>query len=257
MIINCKTPTMIRIYLYTFLLISIFSCKNQNNNATNRLKDLQNQTDASDKDFNKLTINQEAVYPYLNYEPESFEKDKEYALLIFLHGAGERGTDLEMLKVHGPPMQITNGKKFDCHVLAPLCPLEVWWDEDRLEETLKDFMNKHKVDKQKIYLTGLSMGGYATWKWACKYPDHFAAIAPICGGGDPENVKAIKDIPTWAFHGAKDKVVDISESQKMVDALIAIDAEPKFTIYPEANHNSWTETYNNPEFYKWLFSHTK
>lgn len=197
------------------------------------------------------------IYKYLSFEPDNYNPDSECALMIFLHGAGERGENLEMLKVHGPPMQIQNGKKFDCLILAPLCPKEVWWDVERLEQTLKAYMDLHKIDKSRIYLTGLSMGGYATWKWSCKYPDHFAAIAPICGGGDPENVAAIKNMPTWAFHGAKDDVVDISESQIMIDALLKIKAEPKFTIYPEADHNSWTETYDNPEFYKWFFSHKR
>lgn len=203
------------------------------------------------------TINQEAVYKYLSYEPENYDSNKETDLLIFLHGAGERGTNLDSVKVHGPPKQIENGKNFDCLVLAPQCPLGVWWDEDRLEETLRSYMSNHKINPRKIYLTGLSMGGYATWKWSCKHPEHFAAIAPICGGGDPENASAIKDMPIWAFHGAKDMVVNISESQAMIDALIALGANPKFTIYPDADHDSWTETYDNPEFYEWLFSHSR
>ena len=191
------------------------------------------------------------------FMPEDYDAEQTYPLMIFLHGAGERGTDLEMLKVHGPPKLITEGRKFPCYVLAPLCPKDVWWDVEKLNSTLDQFLESHKVDTDRIYLTGLSMGGYGTWLWSCKYPERFAAIAPICGGGNPEDVAAIKDIPTWVFHGAEDEVVLISESQKMVDALEVIGHRPKFTIYPEADHDSWTETYNNEELYSWMFTQKK
>ncbi len=196
-------------------------------------------------------------YKYLVFEPDGFEIEGTYPLLIFLHGAGERGEDLEKLKVHGPPKLIESGQKFECLVLAPLCPEEVWWDIEKLETLLTYIKSKYNIDSKRIWLTGLSMGGYGTWLWSSAYPDNFAAIAPICGGGDEEKVTHIKDIPVWAFHGAKDDVVLLSESQKMIDALESIGARPKFTIYPDADHDSWTKTYNNPEFFKWLFSHKK
>ncbi len=196
-------------------------------------------------------------YDYLLFEPEEYDANASYSLLIFLHGSGERGDDKNKLRVHGPPMQISKGQSFPGYVLAPQCPFDVWWTVERLEATLQKILAEYKVDKSRIYLTGLSMGGYGTWKWACRYPEHFAAIAPICGGGDPEDVQVLRDIPIWAFHGAKDEVVPLSESQKMIDALTEHDIKAKLTVYPEADHDSWTETYDNPEFYKWLYSWEK
>jgi len=221
--------------------------------------------------FNKTTVNRTkvqkeanavkstAVYPYLLTHPKGYETNvyEHYPLIIFLHGAGERGTDLELVKKHGPPKQVAAGQDIPAMVLSPQGPEGVYWTVDRLEETLKEVLSSNRVDKSRIYLTGLSMGGYGTWSWAAKYPEHFAAIAPICGGGEPKTAKTIKDIPTWVFHGAKDQVVPLSESERMVEALKKIGSNPKFTIYPEANHDSWTATYDNPEFYKWLFAQSR
>lgn len=202
------------------------------------------------------TNSDKKIYSYKIETPENFEanSDKKYPLLIFLHGAGERGEDLSMLGVHGPLKLMKEGKKFEAIVLAPLCPNDVWWKTELLQNTLEEVLKQYHMDKQRIYLTGLSMGGYGTWLWAGKYPKQFKRIAPICGGGNLDDARQLSQIPIWAFHGAKDDVVLPQESQKMIDAIRAIGGQPKLTIYPEANHDSWTETYENEEFWNWFLN---
>lgn len=178
--------------------------------------------------------------------------------MLFLHGAGERGNNLKQLKKHGPPKIVTR-KELPFIIASPQCPKNDWWsDPQRIEglnTLIDDLIKRYPIDKQRIYLTGLSMGGYGTWHLAAAYPDKFAAIAPICGGGNPKDAGKLANLPTWAFHGAKDNVVPLERSQEMVDALKKAGGDVTFTVYPNANHDSWTKTYNNPELYKWLLSH--
>ena len=122
---------------------------------------------------------------------------------------------------------------------------------------LDDITSRYDVDTKRIYLTGLSMGGFGAWELACEYPERFAAVVPICGGGQPYLVDNLKDVPVWAFHGAKDKVVDVRKSKEMVDALKACGGDVKLTIYREAEHDSWTQTYDNKKLYDWLLKHRK
>ena len=194
---------------------------------------------------------------YLLYLPKDYAKRDGWPLMVFLHGAGERGNDLEQLKVHGPPKLIAEGKDFPCIVVAPQCAKNTRWYPQALIELIDQVANEHEIDKSRIYLTGLSMGGSGTWTLAAEYPKVFAAIAPICGRGRPEKAEAYVDIPVWVFHGAKDERVKIEESEKMVAAIKAAGGDPKFTVYPDAEHDSWTETYDNPEFYEWLFKQKK
>ncbi len=194
---------------------------------------------------------------YLLYLPKGYGKEKkEWPLVLFLHGSGERGNDLQLVKKHGPTKLVEQGKEFPFILVSPQCPEGSWWAVDILDGLLKEIEEKYDVDKNRIYVTGLSMGGYGTWSLAMKYPHRFSAIAPICGGGNERTVCKLKDMPIWVFHGVKDNVVPIYESQKLVDALKKCGNDVKFTIYPEANHDSWTETYNNPELYEWLLSHS-
>ena len=195
---------------------------------------------------------------YLLFLPADYEnKSEKWPMILFLHGAGERGDNLSQVKVHGPPKLINNGENFPFIIVSPQCPEDKWWDTDVLNELLKDVMKSYRVDKNRIYLTGLSMGGYGTWDMAQKYPSRFAAIAPICGSGNPELVERIKHLPIWVFHGAKDKVVPVKKSQDMVDALKKVGGNVKFAIYPEAGHDSWTETYSNPALYDWFLKHNR
>ena len=197
------------------------------------------------------------IYPSKSFTPESSNSSESLPLLIFLHGAGERGSDLDKLGLHGPLKELDAGREFDCLIWAPLCPEDVWWEVDKLQASFEKFLSEHNVDMDRIYLTGLSMGGYASWHWACARPDLFAAFAPICGGGNTEDVEAIVNLPVWVFHGEKDDVVSIEESRKMVKALQEAGGSPRFTTYPEAYHDSWTMTYSNDKFYEWLFSFSK
>jgi len=197
---------------------------------------------------------------YLLSLPEGYgeEDGKSWPLVVFLHGAGERGADLEKVKIHGPPKRVEAGRAFPFILASPQCPEGGWWTQqpvlelvDHLEETLD-------VDPDRIYLTGLSMGGYGTWHFACQAPDRFAAIAPICGGGLPYHMRRITDLPVWAFHGALDRAVPLEESLRLVRELQKHGNESvKLTVYPEAGHDSWTESYDNPEFYDWLLSHAR
>lgn len=196
---------------------------------------------------------------YLLYLPEDYAKDpaKKWPLILFLHGAGERGSDLEKVKKHGPPKLIAKGKQFPFIIVSPQCPDGKWWSTDESFLLLDEIQEKYRVDKHKTYLTGLSMGGFATWSMAGSQPERFAAIAPVCGGGEPILAGRMKEIPIWAFHGAKDSVVPLERSQEMIDAVRKMGNDAKFTIYPEADHDSWTETYNNPELFEWFLKHER
>ena len=201
---------------------------------------------------------EQGEYRYLLFLPEGYgESELEWPLILFLHGAGERGNDLELVKKHGPPKIVETDKEFGFVVVSPQCPREQWWSNDKLKLLLDEIAAKYNVDEKRIYLTGLSMGGKGTWDLACAYPDRFAAIAPVCGWGDPEKASNIKNMPIWAFHGAEDKAVPISKDQVMVDAVKACGGNVKFTIYPDTGHDCWTVTYENNELYDWFLKHRR
>lgn len=199
---------------------------------------------------------------YLLSLPEGYDKGNQaWPLVLFLHGAGESGRELAKVKMHGPPKLVAGGKKFPFILVAPQSP-GMGWNPDALNALLDDVMAKYRVDHDRVYLTGLSMGGGGAWTLAAAHPEKFAAVAPICGAfRSPEGPKAmaekLKGLPIWVFHGAKDNVVPIARSEEMVNALKDLGADVKFTVYPEAEHDSWTETYDNPEFYEWLLKHTR
>lgn len=195
---------------------------------------------------------------YLMYLPQGYEADtiKTWPLMVFLHGAGETGTDVEKIKLHGPPKLIEEGHQFP-FIIASLQTPTYGWKAENVMDLLMNLLKSYRVDNERIYLTGLSMGGYGTWDIAQKYPEMFAAIIPICGGGDTSAIWTLRYTPVWCFHGAKDDVVPIYRSEEMVDALKGYNENVKFTVYPEAGHDSWTETYNNNEIYNWLLSHRR
>lgn len=197
-------------------------------------------------------------YDYLLYLPEGYaEGDRAWPLVIFLHGAGERGKNLEQVKVHGPPKHIANGEDYPAIMVAPQCPPKVWWDSDALQALLTSLKAEYRIDADRVYLTGLSMGGYGTWHWGGKYPDEFAALIPICGGGDPADAERLASLPIWAFHGDGDTIVGLKQSQQMVDAVNAKDGQAKLTVYPGVGHDSWTETYANPDVTAWMLAQTR
>ena len=189
---------------------------------------------------------------YLLYLPKDYESKPSWPLLLFLHGAGERGDNLDRVKIHGPPKLIAAGKDFPFIVVSPQCPKDRWWEPFELTALLNDVIASHKVDQDRVYVSGLSMGGFGTWALAAHSPRRFAALAPICGGGGTRWARRFAQVPIWVFHGGKDRAVPVERSEEMVAALKQAKGEPRFTLYPDAGHDSWTETYDNPEFYKWL-----
>ncbi|HUT35109.1 MAG TPA: sugar-binding protein [Planctomycetota bacterium] len=191
---------------------------------------------------------------YLVHLPPGAEADKakRWPTILFLHGAGERGDDLKVVEVHGPPKLVKTRKDFPFIVISPQCPKGVWWSAPLLDDLLNEVADKYPIDPDRIYLTGLSMGGFGSWMLAMEHPDRFAAVVPICGGGDPRDAERIKDVPLWVFHGGKDSVVPVARSREMVDALTAVGGRVKLTVYPDAGHDSWTATYANEELYTWL-----
>lgn len=197
---------------------------------------------------------------YLISLPDNYDQQNEHPLLLFLHGAGERGDgELDRVKIHGPTKLIAQGKKFPCVVVAPQCPSNRWWDATELSGLLDHIEANYKIDTNRIYVTGLSMGGYGTWALAMREPDRFAAIAPVCGGGNSRAIKYIDKItaPIWAFHGAKDTVIPLEKMYEMQKALEEQGIEMRVTVYPEVGHNSWDNAYADDELFEWLFSHSR
>lgn len=208
------------------------------------------------KEF-KGTATLEVGYHYLLSLPDGYEADvsKKWPLIIFLHGAGERGSNLEMLKKHGPPKLIEAGQKLGAIVASLQCPNGQLWNSHGVKALTDELIKTHRVNVDRVYLTGLSMGGFGTWETAFDYPNTYAAIVPICGGAGVRWLIAdrLKHLPIWIFHGAKDTVVEPDFSQRMFDALKKIGGNVKLTLYPNLTHDSWTATYADPALWEWLF----
>jgi predicted peptidase len=202
-------------------------------------------------------LNQE----FLLFTPKGNSEKAKSPLILFLHGKGERGDNIQVVKKHGPPKIVEKQKDFPFMVVSPQCSKDKegkgWWDVKDIELLLDYVKKTYHVDQDRIYLTGLSMGGFGTWKVAAEMPGEFAAIAPICGGGNPKNAAKYGKLPIWVFHGNADTRVKIESSQTMVDAVKAARGNVKFTIYPGVGHNSWSKTYANPELYQWFLAHQK
>ncbi len=197
--------------------------------------------------------------PYLFYAPDA--QTAGLPLVLFLHGSGERGDDLERVKTYGLPDVLKTRNPFpeDVLVLAPQCPEETRWTDhlDALEALLDDAVARYDADVSRIYLTGLSLGGQGVWYLGAAHPDLFAALAPVCGRSDPERACALREMPIWAFHGAKDDRVPLIESTQMVDAVNACGGHAKLTVYPNVGHISWDHAYGTPELYHWLLKQAK
>lgn len=204
-----------------------------------------------------IKIEQFEGFKYIIKYPDCYKEGEKYPVIIFLHGAGSRGNDINILE-NNPYFNIVNNySNFPFITVAPQCSNNTWFD---MFEQLKKFACKisdeNFADKTRIYLMGASMGGYGTWQLAMSIPEVFAAIVPICGGGMYWNAGRLVNLPVWAFHGAKDTVVFKEESIKMVDAVNACGGNAKLTIYPENRHDAWSDTYNNPEVFDWLLTCT-
>lgn len=177
--------------------------------------------------------------------------------ILFLHGAGERGDDLERVKTHGLAKRCACDPGFPFIVISPLCPAGLVWDTDVLVALLDDVASRCAVDPDRVYVTGLSMGGYGTWALAVAHPERFAAIAPICGWGNRLLAYRLRNMPIWVFHGARDPVVPLRESEDMVATLREQGSDVRFTVYPDAEHDAWTRTYANPALYDWFLQHRR
>jgi len=225
--------------------------------------------------FDAGTItNGDFVLRYRLLKPKDLDPQQKYPLVIFLHGAGERGSDNQAQLVHcmGDFASDEIMGKYPAIVVAPQCPtarrwVEVDWSADKhampeepstaLAATFKlidKLRSELPIDERRLYVTGLSMGGYGAWDAVQRQPQLFAAAAPVCGGGDPAFAAKMKDVPIWAFHGDKDTTVKPNRSREMIAALKAAGAQPKYTEYPGVGHDSWSRTYRDPALYEWLFA---
>lgn len=196
---------------------------------------------------------------YLLYLPDTYEVDKNrrWPLIIFLHGSGERGNDLSKLKVHSLPKLLDTRRDFPFIVISPQAPPDGDWDTNVLDALLDDVLEKLPIDPERVYLTGLSMGGHTTWNWAANSPERFAAIAPVAGIGPHFRSCRLLHVPVWAFHGDQDSVVPFKEDELMVKAVQSCGGEARLTAYAGGGHDAWSETYANPELYKWFLQHVR
>jgi predicted esterase len=209
-------------------------------------------------------------YQYLIDLPDRYDQfTAKIPLVLFLHGSGERGDDISQLRNTGlPKLMAARDDVFlqgmikpdsslwrpypGFILLSPQCPAGEWWSAEQLKELLVQVMGTYRVDSNRIYVTGLSMGGYGTWELAEEFPERFAAIAPICGAGNPENAPRLKNLPAWVFHGERDTVVPFQRSVEMVEAIKKIGGRVRFTDYTDTGHNAWTRAYKDPQLYEWL-----
>lgn len=195
---------------------------------------------------------------YLVRYPEGYSERKKYPVILFLHGAGSRGTNIDVLRKNDffTVTEYLEEKDFVC--VAPMCHEETWFD---LFQTLKEFADAVSQEpfckSGCFYAVGHSMGAYGVWQLAMSMPWLFAAIIPICGGGMYWNAARLKNVAVWAFHGENDTVVKPEESMKMVDAVNAHGGEARLTVFEGVGHNSWCDVYGDAEVFAWLFSHVK
>jgi predicted peptidase len=221
----------------------------------------------------------DATIRYLLFTPKDYKSDgKKWPLMLFLHGIGECSKDdLSRVKIHGPAHLVENRPEFPFVVVTPQLPPPPGykegvsykseqiialagkaWKPEELIQLVDHVTAKLNIDRDRVYVTGLSMGGFGTWRLVATYPDRFAAAVPICGGGEPEKMAAaLTRVPIWAFHGAKDAVVPIGYSRKMVEAVKRAGGDVKLTEYADIQHDSWKVTYADPKVYDWLLAHRR
>lgn len=220
----------------------------------------------------KKYLNNKKTLLYRFMQPVAAKFNEKYPLVVFLHGAGERGDDNKSQLIHGIKTLADSAhrKDFPCFIAAPQCPkekrwVEVDWDKKShrmpiepsisiklLMELIDSIVSNYPIDRSRIYVTGLSMGGYGTWDIISRYPDKFAAAIPVCGGGDEKQAKNI-NIPVWAFHGSIDNIVPVERSRNMVKALRKTGGIVRYTEYQGVKHGSWFKAYVEDGLYEWLF----
>jgi predicted peptidase len=185
-------------------------------------------------------------------------------LILFLHGAGARRGGLDAVASLGLPRSLEGGGQVPFAVVAPQCPENLDWSMilPALDAFVEEVVTRFDADRDRVYLTGLSMGGFGVWALASAYPQRFAAVAPICGGGRPlldfpERLRRMVDVPVWAFHGERDEEIPVAESVKVAEALRGYGGDVRLTLYPDAGHDAWTRTYEDPALYAWFLRHTR
>jgi len=207
--------------------------------------------------YNYTASKSELNLPYWLALPEDYDKtDKKYPLILFLHGAGERGTSLTPVKVHGVPKLIDLGTKIDAVCVCPQCPCEKVWDNltSELKELIDHIVSEYRIDTANINCTGLSMGGFGTWMMGVTYPGFFRKLAPVCGGGMAWRAPALKNTPIRAYHGSADGVVSPERSKEMVDAVNRAGGNATLTVFEGVGHNSWVDAYEKCDLIEWLIS---
>jgi len=219
--------------------------------------------DKAERGFlNKVFKGKDGDSKYVIFVPHGYNADKDYPLILFLHGAGERGSDGEapVRQGIGNAIKFKGGeKRFPFFVIFPQCRSKGTWkaggpDADRALAILDEVQKSYKIDSKRVYLTGLSLGGMGTWSIAAAQPDRWAAIVPICGGGDPATADKIKDIPCWCFLGSNDNPKLASSTRGMVEAVKKAGGNPRYTEFPYVGHNSWDPAYATSELYPWLLA---
>jgi predicted peptidase len=220
----------------------------------------------------KVFADGDAKLQYRLLKPENYDAKQKYPLVIFLHGMGERGDDNNAQLLHGVAefAKEENRKKYPCFLAAPQCPKTTTWSdfgkEFKKEPTealrlmfgmISSLQKEYSIDDKRIYITGLSMGGFGTWDAISRKPDLFAAAVPVCGGGDVKNAETVAKVPLWIFHGAKDNAVPVERSRSMVEAIKKAGGDPKYTEYPNEGHASWVPAYKDADMMAWLFAQKK
>mgnify|MGYP001216888130 CR=1 FL=1 len=240
---------------YFFLLFTVFTIYSQNENFEK-----------------KIFIFESDTLKYRILKPLDYDSNKKYPVHLFLHGAGERGNDNQKQLVHGSKLflNLENRKKYKSWVIFPQCPIDDWWGNKKrypefkgnaiglVIKLMESMLNSKNVDDNRIYVSGLSMGGMGTFEILSQKPNMFAAATPICGSGELNNVeKYAKKVPIWIFHGALDKVVLPSKSLQIAEKIIEEGGNPRVTIYESVYHDSWNNTFEEKDFLYWIHSKSK
>jgi predicted peptidase len=213
----------------------------------------------------RKTVSREVLLDYFLYLPQGYDGVQDFPLLLFLHGGGERGSDLQMLKANGIPRLIAEGQHFPFVIAAPQCPLPYRWPDqiESLAALVEELASTYRIDRRRIYLTGLSQGGCGTWHLGMRYAHLFAALLPVCGYrpytyGYKEKSLPLRDMPIWTFHGVSDEIVDVSETDKLVEGLREHGSAIRYTRMEGVNHSGcWERVYAMPEIYEWLLQQSR
>ena len=191
--------------------------------------------------------------------PRGYDESSWYRwpLLVFLHGSGECGTDLNAVRQHGPPKHVLAGREYPFILCSPQLEHDLPWPTDRLHALLGALQARWRIDAARVMATGLSLGGDGVWDWAAAYPADLAAMAPVCGAGDPARACRARQVPVRAYHGAADDVVPLAAQQACVDALRACGGKVEFIVYPGVGHGAWEPAYDDPALVPWLMQQAR